>query len=1039
MLNGNMATVETTPHALDPLPPSSHAYPADAFPQASALEAELRRIIAGEVRFDRGTRALYATDGSNYRQVPIGIVIPRTREDVIATVAACRKFGAPVLSRGAGTSLAGQCTNVAVILDFSKYLNKVLELNKEQRYAIVQPGIVLDDLRRQAVQVGLTFAPDPATHSHCTLGGMIGNNSCGSHALMGGKTDDNTLELEVLLYDGTIMTVGETSPAELEEIIAAGGRRGEIYSGLKRIHQQYAALVKEKFPNIPRRVSGYNLDRLSLEENFNVARALVGSESTCVVVLSAKLRLVTNPPCRALVVCGYPDIFLASDHLPQVLEHKPIAVEGFDRTLVDFMQKKSMLPNSIALLPGGNGWLYVEFGAHTDEEARTQAHHFAQTIAANPLSPEIRIDIKVLESVADQKRLWEVRESGLGATAFVPGRSPGWEGWEDHAVAPERLGAYLRDFMDLVRSFDYQTALYGHFGQGCVHNRINFDLVSEEGIRKFRAFLDRAADLVVQHGGSLSGEHGDGQARGALLERMFGPELMHAFEEFKELWDPDWKMNPGKLIHARQPHADLRYGADFAPAEPKHTHFHFIGDNNSFSHATQRCVGVGKCRKEEGGTMCPSYMATRDEKHSTRGRAHALFEMLQGEIIGEKGRVRWDDEHVKDTLDLCLSCKACKSECPVQVDIATYKSEFMAHYHQHHARHLNAYAFGHIDKWARLAAFAPELLNLSLKIPGVAALSKWMLDIPEQRTIPEFAPYNFKSVYRSKPRTRKKSVLLWPDTFNNYFQPHTAQAAARVLEEAGFNVIVPRDHVCCGRPLYDFGFLEEAKKYMRRNLDRIGPEIDAGMPIVVLEPSCASVFRDDLKDLFPDDERAKKLSLQTYLLSEFLEEHAPEWKPKSWGVKTLLHGHCHHKAIMKMTAQESVLRKLGADFTTLDAGCCGMAGPFGFEKDKYEVSQTLANRVLVPAVTSAAATTAVVTDGFSCKEAVGQNSARHGLHLAELLDLANHPERDTVAPEILARRPLLDARRRARVRIAVTAVTVALLLGVTFFAVWTMR
>jgi len=888
---------------LEPLPPSSHAYPVDSFAEAAALEAELRRVITGEVRFDRGTRAIYATDGSNYRQVPIGVVIPRTRADVIAAVAACRKFNAPVLSRGAGTSLAGQCTNVAVILDFSKYLNKVLELNKDAAYAVVEPGIVLDDLRRQAVAVGLTFAPDPATHSHCTLGGMIGNNSCGAHALMGGKTDDNTLELEVLLYDGTVMTVGATSAEELERKIAAGGREGAIYAGLQQIHRRYAALVKERFPDIPRRVSGYNLDRLSDAEGFHVARALVGSEATCVVVLSAKLRLVVNPACRTLVVCGFPDIFLASDHLPEILKYQPIAIEGFDGKLVEFMRAKAMLPQQIALLPGGNGWLYVEFGAHTDAEAQQQARLFATEFAA---AAKVPVEIAVIEPMAEQKRLWEVRESGLGATAFVPGRSPGWEGWEDHAVAPEKLGAYLREFMALVHSFGYETALYGHFGQGCVHNRINFDLVSEAGIRKFRAFLDQGADLVVRYGGSLSGEHGDGQARGALLERMFGPELIGAFDEFKELWDPDWKMNPGKLVRARQPHADLRYGADFAPAQPAHTHFKFITDGGNFSHATQRCVGVGKCRKDEGGTMCPSYMATKDEKHSTRGRAHALFEMLQGEVLGKPGTVDWNDHEVKETLDLCLSCKACKSECPVQVDIATYKSEFMSHYYEHNSRPLNAYAFGHIDKWARLASFAPEVLNLSLKIPGMASFSKWLLNIPKERSIPEFAPYHFTSIFRVKARVRTKDVLLWPDTFNNYFQPHTAEAAARVLEDAGFNVIVPKGHVCCGRPLYDFGFLDEAKRYMRRNLDRIGAEIDAGMPIVVLEPSCASVFRDDLKDLFPDDVRAQKLSKQTYLLSEFLEEHAPDWKPSEWRVKTLLHGHCHHKALMKMTAQEAV-------------------------------------------------------------------------------------------------------------------------------------
>lgn len=1028
ILNGVMPSTETL-HQFDAnvVPPSSHAYPADSFEQAHELASELRRTIQGEVHFDRGYRALYATDGSNYRHIPIGVVLPRTREDVIATVAACRRFGAPVLSRGAGTSLAGQGTNVAVILDFSKYMNRVLQLNAEERYAVVEPGIVLDELRRQSVQVGLTFAPDPATHTHCTLGGMIGNNSCGSHALMGGKTDDNVLELEVLLYDGTILTVGETTDEEAHAIIEQGGRRAEIYRSLLALRDQYAALVRDRFPDIPRRVSGYNLDRLLPEFRCNVAQALVGSEGTCVVVLSAKLRLVTNPPCRTLVVCGFPDIYIASDHLPQILEHKPIAVEGFDRKLVEFMQLKAMMAHNIALLPKGGGWLYVEFGAHSPEEAAEQAKTFAA--ALRPLSSDIVIETQVILPVEDQKHLWEVRESGLGATAFVPGRKTGWEGWEDHAVAPERLGAYLRDFRALLDEFGYDTAFYGHFGQGCVHVRIDFDLVTEEGILHFRRFLDRAADLVVHHGGSLSGEHGDGQARGALLERMFGPELMQAFENFKQVWDPDWRLNPGKLIRARQPHADLRYGADFSPADAEFTHFQFLKDGGSFSHATQRCVGVGKCRKEEAGTMCPSYMATRDEKHSTRGRAHALFELMQGEAIGTPGKVDWGSEAVKETLEMCLSCKACKSECPVQVDIATYKSEFMAHYHTLHARPLHAYAFGFIDKWARLASVAPELANLTMKIPGVGALSKKVLGIAPERAIPQFAPYQFKATYPVKRKVLQNDVLLWADTFNNYFSPQVSHAAAQVLESAGFHVVVPRQHLCCGRPLYDFGFLNEAKQYMRRILDALAPQIEAGLPMVVLEPSCASVFRDELKDLFPQDALAQKLASQTFLLSEFLQKFAPDWNPPQWQKTTVVHGHCHHKALMKMTDEEAVLRKAGADFKTLDSGCCGMAGPFGFEKDKFDVSQTLANRSLVPAVQAAATKDALIADGFSCKEAVSQNSDRHALHLAEWLYLASHPERDAVAPEELAMRSVTKARLRAHRRLGVFAVIGLLLVA----------
>lgn len=1019
--------MSSTLYEIAPLPPSSHAYAADNFSEAAALEVELRRVVTGEVRFDRGTRALYATDSSNYRQVPIGVVLPRTREDVIEAVAVCRRFGAPLLSRGAGTSLAGQCCNVAVVLDFSKYMNAVLEVNPAEQWARVEPGIVLDTLQYHVKQHGLFFAPDPATHSHCTLGGMIGNNSCGSHALYGGKTDDNTLELEVLLYDGTILTVGPTSDEDLREIIAVGGRRGEIYAGLLQLREEYAGLVRERFPDIPRRVSGYNLDDLLPEGGFNVARALVGSEATCVVVLSAKLRLMHHPGHRTLVVAGYPDMFEAADAVPSILLHGPIALEGVDRTLIRQMEKKAMLADNIALLPAGDGWLYVEFGADTAEASREQAHAFVASLPKD-------VHRVVLYESADQRKLWEVREAGLGATAITPGEANRSEGWEDHAVAPERLGLYLRGFQKLLDEFGYSTAYYGHFGQACVHVRIDFDLRSEPGIQHFRAFLDRAADLVVAHGGSLSGEHGDGQARGALLERMYGPELIHAFERFKDLWDPAGMMNPGKLIRARQPHADLRFGADYAPAQPD-THFSFGKDNGSLAQAVERCVGVGKCRKEDAGTMCPSYMATRDERHSTRGRAHALWEMLQGEVVGHRpaaaskadaDAAMWNDEHVKETLDLCLSCKACKSECPVSVDMSTYKAEFMSHYYVTNRRPLHAYAFGYIDQLARLGAvFSPELLNLVLKIPGVGFAGKWLLGVAQQRTIPQFAPVPFTHTLPRKPDGQAE-VVLWPDTFNNYFDPQAAGAAKAVLERAGFRVHVPREHVCCGRPLYDFGFLEEAKRYMLRNVERVGWAIDAGLPVVVLEPSCASVFRDDAPDLLPGNVRVQRLAKQTFLLSEFLEQFAPEWQPPQWPVETVVQGHCHHKALMKMTAEESVLRRMGAKVAVLDAGCCGMAGPFGFEADKYEVSQTLANRRLVPAVQTAPAHAAILADGFSCREAIKQNSHREGIHLAELLDLASRPDRDSAAPEVLARAPLLAARRAAQVRIGLGALAMAL-------------
>ncbi len=763
------------------------------------------------------------------------------------------------------------------------------------------------------------------------------------------------------------------------------------------------------------------------EGGFHVARALVGSEATCVVVLSAKLRLMHHPGCRTLVVAGYPDIFQAADAVPSILQHKPIALEGVDRKLIQQMQAKAMLADNIALLPPGNGWLYVEFGADTAQQSRAQAETFAASLPAE-------VHRQVLVASADQKRLWEVRESALGATAITPGEVQRSEGWEDHAVSPEQLGSYLRGFQALLDEFGYTTAYYGHFGQACVHVRIDFDLRSEPGIRHFRAFLDRAADLVVAHGGSLSGEHGDGQARGALLERMYGSELIHAFERFKDLWDPAGKMNPGKLIRARQPHADLRFGADYAPAAPE-THFSLSRDNGSLAQAVERCVGVGKCRKEDAGTMCPSYMATRDERHSTRGRAHALWEMLQGEVVGHRpanapkadaDAAMWNDEHVKETLDLCLSCKACKSECPVSVDMSTYKAEFMSHYYRQNRRPLHAYAFGYIDRLAQLGAMlSPELLNLILKVPGVGFAGKWLLGVAQERMVPEFAPVPFTHTLPRK-HTGPAEVVLWPDTFNNYFDPQAAAAAKAVLERAGFRVHVPREHVCCGRPLYDFGFLEEAKRYMLRNVERVGWAIDAGLPVVVLEPSCASVFRDDAPDLLPGNERVQRLAKQTFLLSEFLEQFAPDWQLPQWPVEAVVQGHCHHKALMKMTAEEAVLRRMGANAAVLDAGCCGMAGPFGFEADKIEVSQALANRRLVPAVQTAPAHAVILADGFSCREAIKQNSHREGIHLAELLDLASRPDRDSAPPEVLSRAPLLAARRKARTRLVCTAFAVAL-------------
>ena len=960
---------------------------------ASGLAEALRAQISGEVRFDRGSRALHSTDGSNYRQVPIGVVLPRDNDDVLATVALCREFGAPLLCRGGGTSLAGQCCNVAVILDFSKYMARILEIDPARRIARVQPGVVLDHLRAAAEKHHLTFAPDPATHDRCTLGGMIGNNSCGVHSVMAGKTDDNIEELEILTYDGARMKVGATSSTELERILQQGGCRAEIYTKLQTIAVTYGDLVRQRFPNIPRRVSGYNLNYLLPENGFHVARALVGSEGTCITVLEATCRLVESPPERVLLVVAYPDIYQCADHVPEIMAHKPIGLEGFDDLLVGYTRVKGINSEGLALLPEGGGWLMVEFGAQTALQAESQARTLMQSLGRDANSPSVRLYTDKQQA----RRVWEVRESSLGVTSHVPGEPLNWEGWEDSAVTPEKLGGYLRDLRKMFAAYGYKGSLYGHFGHGCVHTRINFDLQSKDGIAKFRKFMEEAADLVVSYGGSISGEHGDGQSRGELLPKMFGPELVQAFREFKSIWDPAWKMNPGKLIDPYKLDENLRLGADYAPWEPK-TQFQFLADHGSLAEATLRCVGVGKCRREEGGLMCPSYRATHDEEHSTRGRAHLLWEMTQGEVI----RDGWRSEEVKESLDLCLACKGCKSDCPVGVDVATYKSEFLSHYYEGRVRPRSAYAFGNIDLWARVASHVPGMVNLTTQLPLLRDIAKLVAGIPQQRSIPAFAPETFKNWFHRRDSQRNADappVLLWPDTFNNYFQPATAKAAVDVLESAGFRVIVPKANLCCGRPLYDHGMLDRAQALLLQILDELSPEIEAGVPIVGLEPSCVAVFRDELVNLFPHDERAQALSRQTFLLSEFLETHASHVPLPLLDRKAILHGHCHHKSLMKMTAEEAVLRRLGVDFHSPAPGCCGMAGSFGFEADKYDLSVAIGELELLPAVRQAPPDWLIIADGFSCREQIAQGTPRHALHLAEVLQMAlNGPDATTSRP-----------------------------------------
>ncbi|MDB6127579.1 MAG: FAD-binding oxidoreductase, partial [Verrucomicrobia bacterium] len=849
----------------------------------------------------------------------------------------------------------------------------------------VQPGIVLDTLRDAAEEHFLTFGPDPSTHNRCTLGGMIGNNSSGAHGLMAGKVQENVEELRVLLYDGTILTVGPTTPAELSAIVAAGGRRGEIYRRLAELRDRHERDVRERFAQIPRRVSGYNLDELLPGSAFNVARALVGSEGTCAIVLEAKVRLVPSPRERSLVCLGYTDVFRAADAVPAILEFRPIALEGFEGDVLAVMRQKNFLLENIALLPPGNGFLLVEFGGDTIAAAAAAADGFVAWLRSTPDAP----NIKVVRDPGEVSRIWKVRESGNGSTTVIPGLpSITHEGWEDAAVHPRVLGPYLRDYKALLARHGYQGWYYGHFGEGVVHQRVTFDLETSEGIRRFRAFLEEAADLVIRYGGSISGEHGDGHGRAFLYEKMFGAALIEGFREFKRIWDPANGLNPGKLVDAFPPEAHLKLGADYNPRQVK-TYFSFPDDLGSLEKATQRCVGVGACRKADAGTMCPSYQVTREEIHSTRGRAHLLFEMLQGEVIADG----WRSEAVKDSLDLCLGCKGCKNECPTSVDIATYKAEFMAHYYEGRRRPLSHLAFGYIDRLAQVASRAPRVANFLATAPLLGSAARAALGVARQRTLPKFAPQTFVRWLQRQPvrQSGRREVVLFADTFNNYFHPSTSWAAWEVLNSAGFTVHVPqaKEHLCCGRPLYDFGLLDAAKRYLLRVLDVLAPHIKAGLPVIMLEPSCASVFRDELRNLLPDHPLGQALRQQTFVLSEFLQSKAANYSPPRMpGRKVLLHGHCHHKAVLKFADEQALLMRMGVELKTLDSGCCGMAGPFGFEEDKFAISQALGERVLLPAVRSAADETIVVTDGFSCREQIVQNTKRQPLHIAELLELA---------------------------------------------------
>ncbi|WP_329461551.1 FAD-binding and (Fe-S)-binding domain-containing protein [Streptomyces sp. NBC_01431] len=985
------------------------AWGAAADVDVAALERALRARVDGEVRFDAGSRGAYSTDGSNYRQVPIGVVVPRSVDAGAEAVAVCAEFAAPVLSRGSGTSLAGQCTNAAVVIDWTKYCSALVSVDTVRRTCIVEPGIVLDELNRQLAPHRLKFGPKPSTHSHCALGGMIGNNSCGASAQAYGKTVDNVRRLEVLTYDGTRMWVGPTTAEEFEAIVADGGRPAEIYQGLKDVIDRNLAEIRRGYPKIPRRVSGYNLDSLLPENGFDLARALVGSEGTLVTVLHAELDLVPVPPYDAMLVLGYPDICAAADEVPRLLKHgEPAQLEALDGRMAQLMREEHAYLESLERFPDGDSWLLVQFTGDSQEDVDGQARALLRALGRDEKDPSVAFS----DDTAREQEMLKAREAGLGVTARPPDERETWEGWEDSAVPPERLGDYLRALKELFDEFDYDhPSLYGHFGQGCVHTRIPFGLKTADGVAAFRQFLFRAADLVVSFGGSLSGEHGDGQGRGELLVKMFGEPLVTAFGEVKAVFDPTGRMNPGKVVGPYRTDENLRLGPAWRPRETD-THFAYPDDGHSFTRAVLRCVGIGNCRTHTGGVMCPSYRVTGEEEHSTRGRARLLFEMLDGHADSPVSG-GWRSSEVNDALDLCLACKGCKSDCPTGVDMATYKAEFLSHHYARRLRPAAHYSMGWLPLWARMSRLAPRTANAVLHAPALAGLGKRLAGVAPRREAPVFAEQSFVQWWAARglpepdpadPRT----VVLWPDTFSTYFHPAVAKSAVRVLESAGFHVAVPTRAVCCGLTWISTGQLIAAKRVLGRTIDVLRPWLEAGTPIVGLEPSCTAVFRSDAPELMPDDQDVQRLAHQTSTFAEFLLHHAPDdWRPPSLTRAAVVQPHCHQHAVLKDDADRELMRRAGLEADVLDAGCCGLAGNFGFEQGHHDLSMKIAEQAVLPAVRAAAPSALVVADGFSCRTQIEQgDTGRRAMHLAEALALgldghapADHPEKALVRPE----------------------------------------
>ena len=951
------------------------------------MVADLRKLVSGEVRFDKMSRVLYSTDASIYQIEPVGVVIPRNDEDVIAVVETANRYGVSVLPRGGGTSLGGQTVGHSIVMDFSKYMNRVIEVNEEERWVRTQPGIVLDVLNHHLRDSGLLFAPDPSTSNRGNVGGALGNNSCGAHSIMWGKTVDNVHDLDVVLSNGQPTRFGALDGSQLEARMRIDGLEGDIYSRLFEIGEDNRDEIIARYPKIQRRVSGYNLDEFVSGMGFNMARFVVGSEGTLVTVTEAKLKLVPQPRVTALGVLHCNDLIESMDATVAALEMQPAAVELIGSMII--RQAKSNLAYSrITDFIDGDpeALLAIEIAGDTAEEVRSKMDHLADALARRGLGYTF---LKLMRP-EDQAKVWDVRKAGLGLMMNVPGDAKPLPFVEDCAVAPEHLPDFVRKFDDIVTSNGTQAGYYGHASVGCLHIRPLINLKDQEGVDRMVSIAEEVGDLVMEYGGSMSGEHGDGLVRSWFNRKMFGERLYSAFRDVKQAFDPDGIMNPGKIVDAQPMTENLRIGPQYQPLRMD-TGFAY-GQEGSFAHGIEMCNGQGACRKVLGGTMCPSYMVTREEEHSTRGRANALRAAMSGALPAGS----LTEQRLYDVLDLCLECKGCAAECPSNVDMAKLKYEFLNQYHVANGYPARNQFFGNIGTISRLGAFFAPLSNWVNRMPPVRRMMEQGLGIDRRRQLPPFASQTFTQWFKARggspaSAAQRGQVVLFPDTFTNYNHPELGRAAVKVVEALGYRVIVPKVR-CCGRPMLSKGMMDRAQSNARYNVERIHRYVEAGAKLVGIEPSCILSFADDYTDLVGvDRDKARVIADNTMLVEQFVDDAISQGAEidldgSRLPDRILFHGHCHQKALVGTGAAMGLLNSIdGVEATEIGSGCCGMAGSFGYEVEHYDISMQIGEMDLFPAIRDQQGEFVVVAEGVSCRQQIAHGTGRQARHLVEVL------------------------------------------------------